>query len=81
LKHFEELGAIIDTDVSMPHTKYGVPAYYILASSEASSNLQRYDGIRYGFRAPDAKTLEEVYVESRTQGFGDEVKRRIMLRT
>lgn len=81
LKHFEELGAIIDTDVSMPHTKYGVPAYYILASSEASSNLQRYDGIRYGFRAPDAKTLEEVYVKSRTQGFGDEVKRRIMLGT
>ena len=81
LMQIEELGAIIDTDVSMPHTKYGVPAYYILASSEASSNLQRYDGIRYGFRATDAKTLEEVYVKSRTQGFGDEVKRRIMLGT
>lgn len=80
LKHYESLGATIDT-VSMPHTKYGVPAYYILASSEASSNLQRYDGIRYGFRAKDVKNLEDVYVRSRTEGFGEEVKRRIMLGT
>lgn len=80
LKHFESLGATVDT-VSLPHTKYGVPAYYILASSEASSNLQRYDGIRYGFRAQDVKNLDDVYVRTRTEGFGDEVKRRIMLGT
>lgn len=80
LKHLESLGATIDM-VNLPHTKYGVPAYYILASSEASSNLQRYDGIRYGFRAKDAKNLEEVYVKSRSEGFGEEVKRRIMLGT
>ena len=80
LDHLESLGAVID-EVSLPHTKYGVPAYYILASSEASSNLQRYDGIRYGFRAKDVKNIEDVYVRSRTEGFGEEVKRRIMLGT
>ena len=80
LDHLESLGAIVD-EVSLPHTKYGVPAYYILASSEASSNLQRYDGIRYGFRAKDVKNLEDVYVRSRSEGFGEEVKRRIMLGT
>ncbi|WP_283588024.1 Asp-tRNA(Asn)/Glu-tRNA(Gln) amidotransferase subunit GatA [Limosilactobacillus viscerum] len=80
LDHLVSLGATVD-EVSLTHTKYGVPAYYILASSEASSNLQRYDGIRYGFRAPDAKNLEEVYVKTRSEGFGDEVKRRIMLGT
>lgn len=80
LDHLESLDATVDK-VSLPHTKYGVPAYYILASSEASSNLQRYDGIRYGFRAKDAKNLDEVYVKSRTEGFGEEVKRRIMLGT
>lgn len=80
LKHFESLGATVDT-VSLPHTKYGVSAYYILASSEASSNLQRYDGIRYGYRAQDVKNLDDVYVRTRTEGFGDEVKRRIMLGT
>ncbi|KMK54171.1 Glutamyl-tRNA(Gln) amidotransferase subunit A [Fructobacillus sp. EFB-N1] len=76
----EAMGATVDK-VSLPHTQYGVAAYYILMSSEASSNLQRYDGIRYGFRAPDAKSLEEVYKNTRTEGFGDEVKRRIMLGT
>lgn len=71
-------GAIIN-EVSLPHTKYVVPTYYIIASSEASSNLQRYDGIRYGYRAKDAKNLMDVYVKSRSEGFGEEVKRRIML--
>ena len=71
-------GAIIN-EVSLPHTKYVVPTYYIVASSEASSNLQRYDGIRYGYRAKDTKNLLDVYVKSRSEGFGDEVKRRIML--
>ncbi len=56
-------------------------AYYIIGSSEASSNLQRFDGIRYGYRADDVKNLEDVYVKSRSEGFGDEVKRRIMLGT
>ncbi|HEL1069281.1 Glutamyl-tRNA(Gln) amidotransferase subunit A [Streptococcus equi subsp. zooepidemicus] len=79
-KHFEKLGAIIE-EVSLPHSKYGVAVYYIIASSEASSNLQRFDGIRYGFRADDAKSLEDIYVKTRSQGFGDEVKRRIMLGT
>lgn len=80
IKQLEALGATVD-EVSLPHTKYGVAAYYILGSAEASSNLQRFDGIRYGFRAKNAKTLEELYVQTRTQGFGDEVKRRIMLGT
>lgn len=80
IETFKELGAIVE-EVSLPHSKYGVPAYYIIASSEASSNLQRFDGIRYGYRSPNAKTLEEVYVKSRSEGFGMEVKRRIMLGT
>lgn len=79
-KHFESLGAVVE-EVSLPHSKYGVAVYYIIASSEASSNLQRFDGIRYGFRADDAKNLEEIYVKTRSQGFGEEVKRRIMLGT
>ncbi|HER4818573.1 TPA: Asp-tRNA(Asn)/Glu-tRNA(Gln) amidotransferase subunit GatA [Streptococcus pyogenes NGAS008] len=79
-KQFEALGATVE-EVSLPHSKYGVAVYYIIASSEASSNLQRFDGIRYGFRADDAKNLDEIYVNTRSQGFGDEVKRRIMLGT
>lgn len=77
---FRKLGATVE-EVSLPHSKYGVAAYYIIASSEASSNLQRYDGIRYGYRSENAATLEDVYVNSRSEGFGDEVKRRIMLGT
>ncbi|MBN7274076.1 Asp-tRNA(Asn)/Glu-tRNA(Gln) amidotransferase subunit GatA [Ligilactobacillus pobuzihii] len=80
IKIYEKLGATVE-EVSLPYSKYGVPVYYIIASSEASSNLQRYDGIRYGFRADDVKNLEDVYVRSRSEGFGDEVKRRIMLGT
>ncbi|HEL2135576.1 TPA: Asp-tRNA(Asn)/Glu-tRNA(Gln) amidotransferase subunit GatA [Streptococcus suis] len=79
-KHLESLGAIIE-EVSLPHSKYGVAVYYIIASSEASSNLQSFDGIRYGFRAEDATNLDEIYVKTRSQGFGEEVKRRIMLGT
>ena len=79
-KTFEKLGAVVE-EVSLPYSKYGVPVYYIIASSEASSNLQRYDGIRYGFRADVVKNLEDVFVRSRSEGFGDEVKRRIMLGT
>lgn len=67
--------------VSLPHTKYAIPAYYIVATAEASSNLARFDGVRYGYRAQDARTLSEMYRRSRDQGFGAEVKRRIMLGT
>lgn len=80
IQTFEDLGATVD-EVSLPHSMNGIQAYYIIASSEASSNLQRYDGIRYGFRAKDVETLEDVYVKTRSQGFGEEVKRRIMLGT
>lgn len=77
---FKKLGATVD-EVSLPYSKYGVAVYYIIASSEASSNLQRFDGIRYGYRANDIQNLEDVYVKSRSEGFGMEVKRRIMLGT
>jgi aspartyl-tRNA(Asn)/glutamyl-tRNA(Gln) amidotransferase subunit A len=74
------LGAAL-VEVSLPHTDYAVATYYILATSEASSNLARYDGIKYGFRAEGAKDLLDLYMKSRSQGFGPEVKRRIMLGT
>lgn len=80
IESFEEQGAIVE-EVSMPNVTYGINAYYIISSAEASSNLQRYDGIRYGYRHPDAKTNEEVYTMSRSEGFGEEVQRRIMLGT
>ena len=75
-----ELGAEI-MEVSLPHTEYGVAAYYIIAPAEASSNLARYDGVKYGVRVPDARDLMAMYRQSRSQGFGPEVKRRIMLGT
>ena len=68
-------------EVSLPHTQYAIPAYYIVATAEASSNLARFDGVRYGYRAKDARTLSEMYRRSRDEGFGAEVKRRIMLGT
>ncbi|WP_105956341.1 Asp-tRNA(Asn)/Glu-tRNA(Gln) amidotransferase subunit GatA [Apilactobacillus quenuiae] len=77
---YREMGADVE-EVSLPHSKYGVTAYYIIAPSEASSNLQRFDGIRYGYRSENAKNLDQLYVKSRSEGFGDEVKRRIMLGT
>jgi len=80
LKVLEGLGATWD-EVSLPHSEYAVPTYYIISSSEASSNLARYDGVRYGVRADQAANLLEMYKETRSQGFGDEVKRRIMLGT
>jgi len=75
---FEEMGATVE-EVSMPTLAYGIPAYYIIASSEASSNLQRFDGVRYGYRADNVNSLDELYIKSRSEGFGMEVKRRIML--
>jgi aspartyl-tRNA(Asn)/glutamyl-tRNA(Gln) amidotransferase subunit A len=80
LAAYERLGAKL-VDVSLPHTKYGIAAYYLIAPAEASSNLARYDGVRFGLRAKDAKGLRELYGESRRRGFGPEPKRRIMLGT
>ncbi|MEJ9210713.1 Asp-tRNA(Asn)/Glu-tRNA(Gln) amidotransferase subunit GatA [Bacillus smithii] len=80
LKVLEKLGATWE-EVSLPHSKYGVATYYLLASSEASSNLARFDGIRYGYRTENAENLIELYKKTRAEGFGDEVKRRIMLGT
>jgi len=67
--------------ISLPHTRYAVPTYYVIATAEASANLSRFDGVRYGLRAKDAKTLSAMYRETRDQGFGPEVKRRILLGT
>lgn len=80
LEVLKGLGATVE-EVSLPHSKYALAAYYILSSSEASSNLSRFDGIRYGYRSESAKNLLELYKQSRAEGFGDEVKRRIMLGT
>ncbi len=80
LRTYERLGATL-VDVSLPHTKYALASYYLLAPAEASSNLSRYDGVRYGFRAREGKGLKDMYGQTRDQGFGAEVKRRIMLGT
>jgi aspartyl-tRNA(Asn)/glutamyl-tRNA(Gln) amidotransferase subunit A len=76
----KELGAET-VEISLPHTEYGIAAYYIIAPAEASSNLARYDGVKYGFRFPDPRDLLNMYHQTRSQGFGPEVKRRIMLGT
>lgn len=76
----KEHGAIV-TEVSLPHTEYTIATYYILSTAEASSNLARYDGARYGHRSDRVQNLAEMYTKSRTEGFGAEVKRRIMLGT
>jgi aspartyl-tRNA(Asn)/glutamyl-tRNA(Gln) amidotransferase subunit A len=68
-------------EVSLPHTRYAIPAYYLVATAEASSNLARFDGVRYGYRASSVRSLSDMYRRSRNQGFGAEVKRRIMLGT
>ncbi|WP_423408851.1 Asp-tRNA(Asn)/Glu-tRNA(Gln) amidotransferase subunit GatA [Heyndrickxia sp. MSNUG] len=68
-------------EVSLPHSKYALATYYLLSSSEASANLARFDGVRYGYRTPNAENLIEMYKKTRAEGFGDEVKRRIMLGT
>jgi aspartyl-tRNA(Asn)/glutamyl-tRNA(Gln) amidotransferase subunit A len=67
--------------ISLPHTRYAVPTYYVIATAEASANLARFDGVRYGYRAPDSNTLSAMYRRSREGGFGPEVKRRILLGT
>jgi aspartyl-tRNA(Asn)/glutamyl-tRNA(Gln) amidotransferase subunit A len=80
LKVYESLGATWEK-VSLPHSKYALSTYYLLSSSEASANLARFDGVRYGVRSENANNLEDMYKKSRSEGFGDEVKRRIMLGT
>jgi len=80
IKKYGEMGIEIE-EVSLPHTEYALAAYYIIAPSEASANLARYDGIRYGYSAKDGKDLLEVYLNSREKGFGAEVRRRIIIGT
>ena len=80
VKRYEEMGAEV-IEVSMPSLKYAIPAYYLLSSAEASSNLSRFDGIKYGYCTPHAKTYEERITRTRNEGFGEEVKRRILLGT
>jgi len=80
VERYRELGAEI-VEVSLPHTRYAVSCYYLIATAEASSNLARYDGVRFGERVDPGKGLKDMYSATRSQGFGDEVKRRIMLGT
>lgn len=80
LKVLESQGASWE-EVSLPHSKYALATYYLLSSSEASANLARFDGIRYGYRTPNAESLIDLYKKTRSEGFGEEVKRRIMLGT
>lgn len=80
IEDYKKLGAEI-VEISLPHLKYSIGIYYILATAECSSNLARFDGVKYGYRTPDAKTLLEMYTKTRAEGFGPEVKRRIMLGT
>ena len=68
-------------EVSLPHSKYALATYYLLSSSEASANLSRFDGVRYGVRSDNVNNLLDLYKNTRSEGFGDEVKRRIMLGT
>jgi aspartyl-tRNA(Asn)/glutamyl-tRNA(Gln) amidotransferase subunit A len=78
VKAIEDLGGVCE-EVSLPSVERGVAAYYLIAPSEASSNLARFDGVRYGHRAAHSQDLYEMYVRTRSEGFGDEVKRRVML--
>lgn len=80
IKIYEKLGATVK-EVSLPLLKHSIGVYYIIATAEASSNLARFDGVKYGYRTADAKNLMEMYTKTRKEGFGDEVKRRIMLGT
>jgi aspartyl-tRNA(Asn)/glutamyl-tRNA(Gln) amidotransferase subunit A len=80
LKLYEQMGAIVE-EVSLPHSEYALPTYYLVAPAEASANLARYDGVRYGYRDLSAENVIDMFSNSRATGFGDEVKRRIMLGT
>ncbi|MBA7577281.1 Glutamyl-tRNA(Gln) amidotransferase subunit A [subsurface metagenome] len=80
LKMAEDMGASVE-EISIPNLEYALNVYYIIAPSEASANLSRFDGVRYGFRDRSAQTLRSMYKKTRAQGFGEEVKRRIMIGT
>ena len=80
IEAYRDIGAEI-VDIDLPHAKYAIAVYYIIATAEASSNLARYDGVRYGFRAEEAPALRDMYKRTRDEGFGPEVKRRVMLGT
>ena len=80
IKFLEKKGVKIK-NISLPHTKYALPTYYIIAPAEASSNLARYDGVKYGFRSSEINSLDDMYENTRAQGFGKEVKRRILIGT
>ncbi|MBB3059347.1 Asp-tRNA(Asn)/Glu-tRNA(Gln) amidotransferase subunit GatA [Microbulbifer rhizosphaerae] len=80
LKEYEKLGAQL-VEVSLPHTHLAVPAYYVIAPAEASANLSRFDGVRYGHRCEDPRDLRDLYMRSRGEGFGEEVQRRILVGT
>ena len=80
VKWLKNAGAEV-IDVTLPHTKYALPTYYIVAPAEASANLSRYDGVKYGHRSEDIKDLEDMYSQTRAEGFGEEVKRRILIGT
>ncbi|MDX8378850.1 MAG: Asp-tRNA(Asn)/Glu-tRNA(Gln) amidotransferase subunit GatA [Gallionella sp.] len=80
IEEYKKLGARL-VDISLPNSKLAVPVYYVLAPAEAASNLSRFDGVRYGYRAPEYTDLADMYEKSRSQGFGEEVKRRIMIGT
>ena len=80
IAEFRKLGAQV-VDISLPNTRLSIPVYYVLAPAEASSNLARYDGVRYGYRAPEYTDLTDMYKKTRAQGFGAEVKRRILIGT
>ena len=80
IAEFKKLGAQV-VDVDLANSRLAIPCYYVLAPAEASSNLARYDGVRYGYRAPEYKDLADMYAKTRAQGFGPEVKRRIMIGT
>ncbi len=80
LAEYRKLGATT-VDISLPNTRLSIPVYYVLAPAEASTNLSRFDGVRYGYRAPDYTDLTDMYQKTRAQGFGSEVKRRIMIGT
>ncbi len=80
IAEYKKLGATV-VDISLPSSRLSIPVYYVLAPAEASSNLSRFDGVRYGYRAPEYSNLADMYEKSRAQGFGEEVKRRIMIGT
>jgi len=80
VREYEKMGATI-VDISLPNTELSIPAYYVIAPAECSSNLARFDGVRYGYRCKDPRDLEDLYKRSRSEGFGNEVKRRIMIGT